>query len=123
MTEISVLVVEDNRDLAEIYRVALGNAGMSVEVCLNGEQADEVSGRPDTVILDLHLPGKTGYQVFEEMARKWPGIKVLVVTADNALAVAMDALGAEKRPVCVLMKPVGMADLVDLIRKFVGDSP
>lgn len=118
----AIFIVEDDLDLSEIYQALLERAGMEVEVSRDGLDATQRilagSKAPDGVILDLHLPGLSGYQVFEQIRQRWPEIKVLVMTADEVLAAALEAQMLEARPVCVLIKPVPMADLVSVVRKY-----
>ena len=121
---IRVFIVEDDRDLSEIYRTILERAGMEVETSLDGLDASRrilaAQSAPDVVLLDLHLPGQSGYQVFEQVRERWPEIKVLVITADEGMAAALEAQIVDAHPVCVLVKPVSIADLPNVIRKHIA---
>jgi DNA-binding NtrC family response regulator len=121
-----VFIVEDDEDLSEIYRGVLERAGMEVEVSMDGLDASRrivtAESAPDAVLLDLHLPGQSGYQVFEQITARWPEIKVLVITADQTMATALDAQIVETHPVCVLIKPVPIAKLPAVINKYLEAS-
>lgn len=59
------LVVEDNRDAAELLEMLLSARGHEVKLCFSGDRAlDAAVGQvPDVVICDLGLPGKSGFEV------------------------------------------------------------
>ncbi len=80
-----VLVVEDERDIAALVAYHLTREGYRVRTASGGEEALEAlaAERPDIVLLDLMLPGFSGYDVLAEMRRReeWKEIPVLVLTA------------------------------------------
>ncbi len=98
-----VLVVEDNDDLRGLYKIALRTAGFQVTQASDGLTALRAieADRPDLVVLDLHLPLISGFEVQHEMTQlRATHIPVVVVTAlpperTRSLNVA-----------CVLHKPV-----------------
>jgi two-component system CheB/CheR fusion protein len=76
-----VLVADDNRDAAESLRLLLGLAGHEVRVAHDGPTALEIAAefRPDTVLLDIGMPGLNGYEVATRLrALEWGGAPVLV---------------------------------------------
>lgn len=60
-----IMVVEDNRDVAEAMSWILEAEGAQVEWAPDGERALDAMGRfrPDAVLLDLGLPGISGHEV------------------------------------------------------------
>jgi two-component system CheB/CheR fusion protein len=60
-----VLIVEDNEDAAESLRLLLTGWGHEVHTAADGEKAIEIAGsvQPDVVLLDVGLPGMSGYEV------------------------------------------------------------
>ncbi len=71
--------------------------------------------KPDLLILDLLMPGKTGLDVLKEIKKTHEDIKVLVVTAVNQKAVNEQAkkLGAK----AVLYKPFDSTDMAEMVNK------
>jgi hypothetical protein len=67
----SVLVVEDDVDLAEMLKVFFSDHGVHARVAHSGEQALAMSREvaPDLLVLDLGLPDIDGYAVVEAMRR------------------------------------------------------
>jgi PAS domain S-box-containing protein len=85
-----VLVVEDNRDTSALLRDLLEAEGYHVESAATGEGAFETLERaPDTdlIVLDLMLPGMSGYEVIERL-RSLPHIAEIPVLVLSALASA-----------------------------------
>ncbi len=81
MTE-KILVVDDERPIADILRYNLEKAGYSVVVAYDGEEALEKAARenPDLVILDIMLPRMDGYTVCSQM-RTRSATPILMLTA------------------------------------------
>jgi CheY-like chemotaxis protein len=65
----NVLVVEDNEDTAKLLSLLLQDWGHKVHVAHDGPQAIEaaLTHRPDTVLLDIRLPGMDGYQLAQRL--------------------------------------------------------
>ncbi len=80
-----VLLVEDERDIAALVAFHLTREGYRVRTAGRGEEALEALGveRADIVVLDLMLPGFSGFDVLQEMRRRpeWADIPVVVLTA------------------------------------------
>lgn len=79
-----VLIVDDNEDVRGLMRLIVENLGHTVV----GEAGDGISGlrafselRPDTVLLDIVMPGKSGVEVLEGIKRVDPDARVFIVTA------------------------------------------
>ena len=79
----SILVVEDEVDLALGVRDALQHAGFQVDVAHDGKLALERlrKGRYDLVVLDLMLPGMNGLDLLRELRKERQDIRVLILTA------------------------------------------
>ncbi len=80
-----ILIVDDDVDLAELLRTKLNDEGNEVRIIHSGEGAFELAKdfKPDMAILDIMLPGVTGYQICRRL-RKDPElykIGILILTA------------------------------------------
>jgi two-component system, OmpR family, phosphate regulon response regulator PhoB len=81
----SILIIEDERDLAELLAFNLEKEGYRTTIALDGIQGIEAAGRhaPDLILLDLMLPGMLGTEVCK-LLKKNPataGIPVVMLTA------------------------------------------
>ncbi len=67
--EVRVLFVEDDADLAEMYRLKLELDGYTVTRAADGEEGLRMAKaiHPDIVFLDIRLPRMDGFQVLERM--------------------------------------------------------
>ena len=108
----SVLVVEDNPDLAYGLRNSLEIAGYEVAVAEDGitgvERARSVD--PDVIVLDLMLPGMDGYRVLRALRDEGRAVPVLILTArgEEADKVLGFRLGADD----YVTKPFGVLELL-----------
>src|SRR4051812_24836152 len=111
---VKVLVVEDERDIAALVSYHLTKEGYRVRTAETGKEALETiaAERPDLVILDLMLPGLSGYEVLGEMRRRTESaeLPVVVLTArrDEADRVKGLELGADD----YVTKPFSPRELV-----------
>jgi two-component system phosphate regulon response regulator PhoB len=66
-----ILIIEDERDIADLIGFNLTRAGYEVVKAHDGISGTEVAmrERPDLIVLDLMLPGRDGYGVFKELRR------------------------------------------------------
>jgi DNA-binding response OmpR family regulator len=78
-----ILVVEDEQHLAEGLRFNLEAEGYQVEVVDTGEAALDLLNGPafDIVVLDVMLPGKSGFEVVSEMRQAGQFVPTLILTA------------------------------------------
>jgi two-component system, OmpR family, phosphate regulon response regulator PhoB len=80
-----ILVVEDERDIAALVAYHLTKEGYRVRTVSTGDDAMEAvrNERPDLVVLDLMLPGMSGYDILEEVRRRpeMEDVPVVVLTA------------------------------------------
>lgn len=69
MQEKTVLIVEDDNSLRELYEAKLKQAGLRVITAPNGEEGLKTikALRPQVVLLDLMMPKKNGFDVLKEV--------------------------------------------------------
>lgn len=107
-----ILVIEDNRDLADAVRTSLEIEGHEVEVALDGHAGLLAAGREgvDLVILDLMLPGLDGHRVLRAIRERDGDLPVLILTArdEEADKVLGFRLGADD----YVTKPFGRLELL-----------
>ena len=112
-----VLLVEDDVDSAKMTKLILEREGMTVKVAKDGGQAQSffVMQKPDFVILDLILPGESGFEICDRIKHSDATIPVLIFSAidsDESRSLAA-RVGADE----YLTKPVEPERLVSTIRR------
>ncbi|MGL5100464.1 MAG: response regulator, partial [Fusobacteriaceae bacterium] len=77
-----ILIVEDEKYLAEIIKKSLLEENFSVEMVHEGSMAMEVfyHFNPDLVLLDINLPNKNGWEICREI-RKISSVPIIIMTA------------------------------------------
>jgi len=111
----TVLVAEDEIEIARVVRDYLARAGFEVIVVGDGDSAvaSVRSARPDLLVLDLGLPGRDGLDVAREV-RRWSDTPIVILTArgDEADRIVGLELGADD----YVVKPFGPKELVARVR-------
>ena len=114
MTPARILVVEDERDIAALISYHLTKDGYRVRTAEGGVEALEAlsAERPDLVVLDLMLPGLSGYEILEQMRgqQELSDVPVIILTArrDESERIKGLELGADD----YLTKPFSPRELV-----------
>ena len=109
-----VMVIEDEKEIRELLRYNLERAGFRVAAAADGETGLErvFASRPDALILDLMLPGRSGLEVLRELRGEAATreVPVVVLTARGA---EMDKLlGFEHGADDYLTKPFSVRELM-----------
>ena len=81
-----ILLVEDDKKVASFLERGLREDGYSVDVAFDGEDGSLKAHVHDydLLILDVMLPGKTGYEILSELRREESPVPVLLLTARDA---------------------------------------
>jgi two-component system, NtrC family, response regulator AtoC len=112
-----VLIVEDEKILAESMRIFLERHGYATAIAHSGEEgvrlATEVS--PDVAVMDLRLPGIDGLEALKQIRETAPGTEVIMVTAHGSVSSAVEAM--RRGAFHYLSKPVDLEELRVVIDK------
>jgi diguanylate cyclase (GGDEF)-like protein len=110
------LIIEDERDVAALFRHVLDIAGYHTEIAMDGREAVRrlESARPDIVLLDLNLPGVPGAKILEQIRadQRLESIPVVVITGHSEVAVSLPV-----EPDLILFKPVNLDQLSNLVQR------
>ncbi|HEV2292959.1 MAG TPA: response regulator transcription factor [Tepidisphaeraceae bacterium] len=118
MSESTVLVIDDEKDLLELVRYNLEKEHLSVIVASDGKSGLEIAQRhkPDLILLDLMMPGMTGLQVCQHLRgdSRTSRIPVLILTAkaeESDKIVGLEMGGDD-----YVTKPFSVRELVARVR-------
>jgi DNA-binding response OmpR family regulator len=112
-----VLIVDDERNIRLTLKGALEAIGLEVDAVFQGEEAlQKLTEKTYTVmILDLRLPGMDGLTVLRQVAERYPGLRVIIITAYGTVEAVIDAmkLGA----VDFLQKPFEPQEVREIVSR------
>ena len=107
-----ILVVEDEKLLADSLKLFLDKKGFETDTAYDGETGEiyAKTGVYDLLILDVMLPGANGYEVAKHVREEHIGVPILMLTARSALEDRITGLdsGADY----YLSKPFDMRELL-----------
>jgi two-component system KDP operon response regulator KdpE len=115
MSEIRILLADDEPQITRVLRRGLSSKGFEVQVAQDGEEALSVfhQWKPDLVITDLSMPGMGGLELCRRI-RKTSNVPILVLSVKGDERIKIEALdtGADD----YITKPFGMEELFARIR-------
>ena len=120
--QFSVMVVDDEKPMLEWVSILLEEHGYSVSCHSNGEDALQAAERsmPDILVVDVKMPGMSGFEVLTQMQKASPGLIGIMMTAFSSVDSAVKAMrrGASD----YLVKPFEADQLLISIEKAVGEK-
>ncbi len=111
-----ILIIEDDKDIAEFIRGTLQNESYAVDAALDGLKGEELAlvESYDMIILDLMIPGKDGISVLKSLRKSEISIPVLILTARGSVTDRVAGLDAGADD--YLVKPFAVAELRARVR-------
>ena len=122
MTDVRVLLVDDEQEFTNTVAERLEIRGFDVEVAYDGATALEIVRvhSPQVMILDLRMPGLSGIDVLKRMKSDHPGIPVILLTGFGSEA---DGMAGVQLGACdFLMKPIEIKALIDKIHEAIQSA-
>jgi two-component system, OmpR family, phosphate regulon response regulator PhoB len=117
----TILICEDDENLRQLVRVVLGDGYRFVETH-NGREALELAlnVRPDLIILDLMLPGVSGFEVIRGLRERLPPseIPVIVMSAWGHADQAALGAGADR----FVAKPFEPEEFAAMVHELLAES-
>ena len=112
-----ILVVDDDPGLLRLLTIRLRAENFEVEAVESGALAlaAAVRFRPDLVISDLRMEPMDGIALLKELQTRWPGLKVIMLTAHGTIPDAVQA--TQMGAFGFLTKPVEKQELLDQVQK------
>jgi len=116
-----ILLVDDDQEIVESMRLALGAKGYQVLIARDGNQGLVLCERedPDLVILDMMMPKRSGFLVLEKLRRTRPvPLRVIMITANEGSRhkAYAEMLGVDD----YIRKPFAMDRLMDSVERLLA---
>jgi DNA-binding NtrC family response regulator len=122
MSDRSVLIVDDEKNIRLTLALALEKLNIPVDTAINGEEALQKLAEKSyaLMLLDLRMPGIDGLEVLKRVPQIRPEVKVVIITAWGAIEAAVEAmkLGA----VDFLEKPFDAQDVRELVSSLLDQA-
>lgn len=115
----SILVVEDDEDIAASLEMILGGEGYAITLCDDGAEALEKSREEtfDVVLTDFRLPGMGGLDLMAALRADRPLRPVILMTAHGNTQLAIES--TKKGAFDYLLKPFDIEELLEIVGKAV----
>ncbi|MEO8315368.1 MAG: response regulator, partial [Pseudomonadota bacterium] len=112
-----ILLVDDDPGLLRLLTIRLRAENYDVEAVESAAQALASTSRfrPDLVISDLRMEPVDGIGLLKELQNRWPGLKVILLTAHGTIPDAVQA--TQMGAFGFLTKPVDKQELLDQIQR------
>lgn len=117
-----IAVVDDEASMRKALGRLLGTFGYETEAFADGATFLAARSHRDfaCVLLDLHLPGRDGWEVLKELAQQRSSLPVIVVTAEDEVGTPVRVLD---RGACAYMvKPVEEERLMSEVERILGSG-
>jgi DNA-binding response OmpR family regulator len=121
----TILLVDDDRDILAAMTAALSDMGPQIVTAMNGNDAltEASEHNPDLVVLDMMLPGRSGFLVMEKLKRgkkKTDPPRVIMITGNQGARhkVYAESLGVD----VYLNKPFRMERLLESVKKLLTNG-
>jgi len=113
---VRILVVEDDQKVASFIQTGLSQEGHAVDVLHEGNAAGEqaLAVDYDAVVLDVMLPGRSGFDVLRDIRARKPSLPVLLLTAKDSVEERVAGLdsGADD----YMVKPFALSEVSARLR-------
>lgn len=122
MSEVKLLIVEDDKGLAEALEDTLMLAGYQCKMVYSAEEAIIALKHNvfDMVVSDVNLPGMDGYGLLHHVINAYPELPIMLMTAYGDIAHAVEAM--RDGAVDYLLKPFQEEELLNTIAKYTAKT-
>ena len=107
-----IVIIEDDKDLADLISKYLENSGMLTQICHDGAHVERFvkSNFSNLLLLDINLPDGSGLRLFQQLRAKGIQTPVIFLTGENSESKKVSAL--EMGGDDYITKPFGFPELV-----------
>ncbi|MGM0431284.1 MAG: HD domain-containing phosphohydrolase [Spirochaetota bacterium] len=119
-----IVTTDDDPAIRKIVKVLLSKEGYEVTTCKNGNELaatlQERKNSVNLVLLDIKMPGPSGFDMLTMMQEQYPHIPIIMLTAFSDLDTGMKAI--RQGAADYLAKPVRKSDLLSCVDRVISNS-
>jgi DNA-binding response OmpR family regulator len=86
-----IVVVEDDASMSQALERILRAGGFAADAYASAEDALEAAALADCLVLDIHLPGMSGFELYRQLTLSGKELPVIFITAHDEPAVREEA--------------------------------
>jgi DNA-binding NtrC family response regulator len=115
LSQSNILIIDDNRDMADGLGMILEDQGYQVTLAYNGRDGIGAfnAGHFDVVLVDFKLPDMNGVAVLRQLHEKDPQVRVIVMTGYHVEQLLAEAI--DDGPVEILRKPLEIGPVIKIL--------
>ena len=112
-----ILIVDDEEDIASVMKKGLEQGGFSVTTFNDPLEAlsNFKPGAHDLLLLDIKMPGMSGFELYRKMREIDPNVKICFITAFEIYYDEFKRVFPKIKVSCFVRKPVSIAELTRTI--------
>lgn len=119
-----IMIVDDEKDIAMMFRSGLERNGFTVKV-FNDPLEALSNFKPDyydLLLLDIRMPAMSGFELYKEIRKKDKTAKVCFISAFEALQDELKKYLPEEEGKCIVKKPISMKELVKIVSEEISGN-
>jgi two-component system cell cycle response regulator DivK len=115
-----VLIVEDTPENMYALKRVFQHEGFEIIEATDGQEAilKSINEKPDVILMDMQLPGLSGYEAAERIRKKLPALPIIAITADALPGDREKAL--ELGCIAYFSKPIRYREIIDAVREILN---
>ena len=119
-----IVTTDDDPAIRKVLQLMLKKEGYDVTTCKDGSELEEVLNSQgdeiDLILLDIKMPGLSGFELLEIIRHGYPHIPIVMLTAFNDLDTGMKAIRSGASD--YLAKPVRRDELIACVQRVISKS-
>lgn len=121
----SILIVDDERVIAESLRAIFSKAGFEARAAFSAEEALQMiaESEPDAVLIDVILPGMNGVELAIMLSSTLPNCRLVLFSGSLHTGTLLKEAEAEGHRFDILPKPIHPTHMLDFIFTLLGETP
>lgn len=118
----SVLIVDDEKVIADTLSIILSKSGYAVRTAYNGTAALEMvkASAPELLISDVVMPGMTGIELAVALKSMVPDCKILLFSGQASTRDLLLQARDDGHDFLLMMKPIHPTDMLNRVRECLG---